>query len=529
MDLGRTLTWTAERWPERLAVAGTTGSLTYEQWDARTNQVAHALLDLGVRPGDRVLSFLSNSEEMATTHLALQKIGALSTPLNIRLAPNELAYCLDDARPSVVLAEDRTRTLAADALRMVADAPLLIHIGTDPLDGAHDFDEIVAAAATDPTGIDVGPGDPSVMLYTSGTTGKPKGVPRTQLNEASASTAHVIQCRYATGEVTLGAMPMYHTMGLRSLLSMVIVGGTLVEQAAFNPAEALDLIEREGVSALYLVPTAFWSIAEQDGAMERMARSVRKLAFAGAPMTSSLVERLVQGISPEVFVNHYGSSEIYTFSIADDASLKPGSAGRAGINGRLRVVDPLDEGEHRPVGADVVGEICADISSDEAFSGYWNRPDADAKSIRDGWYHTGDLGHLDAEGDLWVDGRVDDMIISGGENVHPVEVEDVLVRHPDVAEAVVVGLKDEKWGQAVTAFVVPRDESVTPSEFAARLEEWSRTEAPLSAYKRPKKILVISSIPKSPVGKILRRKLVAGEYTLRTDAAGQQHTPQSSN
>lgn len=229
-------------------------------------------------------------------------------------------------------------------------------------------------------------------------------------------------------------------------------------------------------------------------------------------MTSTLIEQLDDELQPEVFINHYGSSEIYTFAIARDARDKPGCAGRAGVMSRLRVVavDPAAGTEPLPVGE--VGEIAASMDSDEAFSGYWQRPDADAKALGGGWYRTGDLGEVDADGEVWVVGRVDDMIITGGENVHPVEVEDLLARSTDVAEVAVVGLDDERWGQAVTAFVVPRDRE-SPDVLTERLQRWVSEEAGLSPYKRPKRIVLVDEIPKSPVGKILRRKLVAGEFT----------------
>lgn len=514
MEIGRTLTWTAERFPNRTAFAGSR-RMTYSEWDERTNRIANSMLALGVKPGDRVATFLSNSEVMASTHLALQKLGAMSTPLNIRLSAPELAYCLDNAEPTVIVSDDLASDVAQESLKRTATGAKLLHAGTDPIEGAIDFEATVAEADATPPGINVSESDASVMLYTSGTTGKPKGVPRTQSNEFAASVAHVMQAQYASGESTLGAMPMYHTMGLRSLLSMVVVGGKFVEMPVYDPERAIELIEAERITALYLVPTAFWALA-QTGKLERVAPTVRKLAFAGAAMTSTLCQRLEQEIAPEVFVNHYGSSEIYTFAIEENASRKPGSAGRAGMLSRLRVVDPDPTASHAPLPPDVVGEIVASLDSDEAFAGYWRRADADTKAIRgERWYHTGDLGHFDEDGDLWVDGRVDDMIITGGENVHPIEVEDILSRHPDIAEVSVVGLKDEKWGQAVTAFVVPVREEEDPQAFAERILEWARIEAPLSQYKRPKRVLVIASIPKSPVGKILRRELVAGAYIIK--------------
>lgn len=510
MELGRALTWTARRHPERIGFVGSR-RMSYREWDERTNQIAHAMLASGVRPGDRVAMFLSNSEVLASTHLALQKLGLMSTPLNIRLSAVELAYCLDDAAPTAVLTDDVALDIAASALALANVSPRLLHAGTGELAGAQDFEALVAQQPTTPTGTVVRESDPSVMLYTSGTTGKPKGVPRTQRNEFAASVAHVVQAQYTSGEVTLGAMPMYHTMGLRSLLSMILVGGTFVELPAFQGRLGLELIEREKVSSLYLVPTAFWALA-QTGELSKVAGTVRKIGFAGAPMTSTLTERLVADLHPEVFINHYGSSEIYTFAVEEDASRKPGSAGRAGVFSLLRVVSSDAGADHEPLATGEVGEIVASLESDEAFSGYWQRPDADQRGLRDGWYHTGDLGHLDSDGDLWVVGRVDDMILTGGENVHPVEVEDVLSRSVDISEVAVVGLPDEKWGQAVTAFVVPTSTSENPLVIASRIQDWTRDDAGLSPYKRPKKVVLVQEIPKSPVGKILRRKLIAGDY-----------------
>ena len=524
MDIGTTLTWTAERFPDRLAFAGRR-RLTYRELDQRTNRIANLMTSLGVERGDRVGLFLSNSEEMASTHLALQKLGVMSTPYNIRLGVPELSHCLTDSAPKVVVVDTVAAELARTVLAEATIQPAVLTVGRCDIAGSLDFEESVATADASAPTIDIGPDDYSVMLYTSGTTGRPKGVPRTQLNEHSASVAHVVQARYQPGEVTLGAMPMYHTMGLRSLLSMIVIGGTFVVQPVFRPDEAVDLIEQESVTALYLVPTAFWSVVNGGGDMERVACSVRKLAFAGAPMTSSLCEQLVEQLQPEVFINHYGSSEVYTFSIADDAAAKPGSAGRPGVFGRWRVVDPASDETHEPLPPGQEGEIAVDLRSDEAFSGYWQRPDADAKSIRHGWYHTGDIGRVDEDGDLWVEGRVDDMILTGGENVHPVEVEDILARHPDIAEVSVVGLKDEKWGQAVTAFIVPTRDDEDPEIVAARVKDWVRSEAPLSPYKRPKRVIVIEAIPKSPVGKILRRKLVAGDYALAVTTGSKTESP----
>jgi 2-furoate---CoA ligase len=520
MVLGRALSWTAERFPDRPAVAGER-ALSYRQWDARTNQLARALAALGVRHGDRVALATGNSEQMGSTHLAANKLGAASVPLNVRYAPDELAYCLKDSEPSALVSDDSTAQVVAEALeRLEGERPALLHIGQDPPDGAQEFEAAIGAQSDGAIEVEVGPDDISVMLYTAGTTGRPKGVPRRQHAELHAGMAHLIQAQYGFGESTLCAMPMYHTMGLRSLVSMVLVGGKLVFLPSFRAAPALEAIEREQLTALYLVPTAFWALLQEPGAAEGCA-SVGKLAYAGAAMTANLTESLAEQLEPEVFINHYGSTEVYTFSVESDAAARPGSAGRPGLFTRLRLVeaDPTRQvGPDEPVEPGETGEIIASLKSDEAFAGYWHRPDANRRALRDGWYFTGDVGHVDEAGNLFVSGRTDDMVISGGENVHPLEVEDAIARCEQVSEVAVAGLPDEKWGHMVTAFVVTASESGEPEDRAKQIAGWVRAESGLAAYKRPKRVVVLDAIPKSPVGKILRRELVAGNYEARGEA-----------
>ena len=223
-------------------------------------------------------------------------------------------------------------------------------------------------------------------------------------------------------------------------------------------------------------------------------------------MTDGLLKKLNDAFQPELFVNHYGSSEIYTFTIDQNAPAKPGSAGKAGINQQIKLVR-LNAGSVAELAApNEEGEIVALLAGDESFEGYWRRPDADAKSLRDGWYFTGDTGFVDRDGDLFVTGRVDDMIITGGENVSPVEIESCLSLHPAVLEVAVVGLADEKWGKVVAAFV-KRKGAVTEQE----LEQFCRTSG-LANFKRPRRFIFVDALPKSPVGKLLRRLLVAGDY-----------------
>lgn len=508
MDLGTMLCWTAERYPHRRAVGGP-DPLTYAEWDARTNQLGRALGELGVHPGDRVVLLLSGGEPLASLHLAVQKIGAVSVPLSYRFGADELAYCIGDAEPALVVTDAEHEGVVTTALERLPRIPTALS-GSPNTRGT--VEEKAARASSAHPGTRVPPDATSVMLYTSGTTGKPKGVPRSHSAEHYAALAHLIQSKQSYFDRCLGVMPLFHTMGMRTLLATIATAGTWVPQAKFEADQALELITDERVNCLYLVPTIYWSLLQTGRFGE--ANHVEKLAYAGATMTTNLARRLTETLRPRSFVNHVGSTEIYTFTVGPDVSAKPGCAGRAGVFSRIRLVRP----EQGASPDDVVapgeqGQLAVSLASPEAFAGYWRRPDADAKTIRDGWYFPGDLAVADDEGDLWVAGRVDDMINSGGENIYPDEIEDALERCPAVREVVVAGTSDDRWGQAVTAFFVPNPDN-TPEDAVAQVAKFARDGSGLPSLKRPKRVVAVSAIPKSAVGKILRRELGAGHYEI---------------
>lgn len=502
-DLGTSFIASVERDPEALAIVDRDIRLTYRQWYARVSALVAAFDSAGLRAGDHLVTVLQNRWEAATLHWACQFAGIVITPINWRAKAEEVDFYLENSEARAIVYQD----ISVAAVGQSKRARRLCRIALDGSDGdALRFSDMVAANGheAEPR---VSSDAWSVMLYTSGTTSRPKGVPRRHRAERHAAIAHVAQNMYGSGERTLGVMPLYHTMGVRSLLSMSLIGGLFVCLPRYDTARALELIVRERISNLYLVPTLYHDLVHSDAFAATDVSSVRKLGFAGAPMSDGLLRKLNEAFRPDLFVNHYGSSEIYTFTIDQKAEAKPGSAGRSGINQWVRVakLNATIPTEIAEVGEE--GEIIALASSDEAFEGYWQRPESTAKALRDGWYFTGDTGFVDKDGDLFVTGRVDDMIVTGGENVSPVEIESCLSLHPAVLEVAVVGLPDERWGKIVAAFI-KRGALVDATE----LNQFCQ-DSGLANFKRPRRFVFVEDVPKSPVGKLLRRQLVAGDYT----------------
>jgi len=505
LDLGSSFVASVARDPNAIAIVDGDLRLTYRQWYVKIASVVASFDRIGLKPGDHLITVLQNRWEAATIHWACQLAGIVITPINWRAKADELDFCIENSEACALIYQDVSAE-AVSKSRLASGLQCVAVGGGVGSDGkAVAFADMIADDSPDVTPR-VSADAWSIMLYTSGTTSKPKGVPRRHRAERAAAVAHLAQNLYGRHERTLGVMPLYHTMGVRSLIAMSLIGGTYVCLPRYDAQQALALIEREKITNLYLVPTLYHDLVYHDEFAKRDVSCVRKLGFAGASMTDGLLKKLNEAFRPDLFVNHYGSSEIYTFTIDQDAVAKPGCAGKAGINQHVRVVK-LNAASAEDVAApNEEGEIVAMLAGDESFEGYWRRPDADAKSLRNGWYFTGDTGFKDDDGDLFVTGRVDDMIITGGENVSPVEIESCLSLHPAVSEVAVVGLPDERWGKIVAAFV-KRNASVSERD----LDQFCRTSG-LANFKRPRRFVFVDAIPKSPVGKLLRRLLIEGEY-----------------
>lgn len=509
MDLGTAFTYAVARKPGAEAIVQDAHRLTYDAWYGEIRAVAGGLREMGLRRGDHLMVVMRNRHEMATLYWAVQMIGLIYTPVSWRGSQDEIGYCIEDCEAAAIAydgaAGDAVPAAAAergfDEKRMIVAAD-----GKGPgiaFERLRDGAAVGGPEGSDPEAI-------ALMLYTSGTTGRPKGVPRSHRAELMASVTQIGHHHYEFGERVLGVMPLFHTMGIRVLGAAMLTTGKFVCMPAYSAEGVMRAAQDEALTSLYLVPTMYHDIVEDSRCAAYDSEALKRIGYAGMSMTTSLTAACIERFRPQSFINHYGSSEIYTFSICEDLQRKPNCAGRPGINQSLRVVAPDAES-----GSDVdailapgeTGEIVASMASPEAFSGYWKRPDGDAKALQRGWYRTGDLGVIDDEGDLFVVGRVDDMIVSAGENIYPEEVEDALTRSGLVVTAAVIGVPDERLGARVVAFVEPRDHDVTPEKL-----EQACLDSGLARFKRPREFVLVKSVPRSASGKLLRRKLKAGEY-----------------
>jgi 2-furoate---CoA ligase len=507
MDLGTALAVSVLRQPHAEAIVDGDRRSTYAQWYGEIRAVAGGLRAMGLAPGDHLVVVMRNRHEMATLYWACQLLGVIFTPVSWRAAPEEIRDCLEDAEAAAHAFDGAAGDAAPQAAATLGLDPARVIVAADGRGEGRRFELLRDAAPV------AGPSAPNefstcLMLYTSGTTGRPKGVPRSHRAELAASIAHIAQNQYRRGDSCLGVMPLFHTMGVRILLGAALLNGRLVCVPSYAPEEVLRLVSRERVSTIFLVPTMFHDVLRHPKLGGYDLGSLSRVGYAGMTMTPALIERCFEALAPQLFVNYYGSSEIYTFSYCDHLDRKPGCAGRAGMNQIIRVVSPdrgADIEADLPPG--ISGEIVASMASPEAFTGYWKRPDADAKAIQGRWYRTGDLGKFDADGELYVVGRVDDMIISGGENIYPEEVEDALARCPLVAGCAVVGMPDERLGAKVVAFVEPAATGVTRDTL-----DDACLKGGLARFKRPKEYVFVKAIPRSASGKLLRRRLRSGDY-----------------
>lgn len=492
------------RTPERYAVVDvdTGESLTYKALRDQAHAVGTALGERGIEAGDRVAICAANHPAHVSTFLATQLFGFSAVSFNFRLPADGVRYHVEDSEPEVLLYDEFSRD-AVEAARDDLDCEL-IYVGDDIPNFATPFEELRKTAGEEPT-VDVDESDTSVILYSSGTTGDPKGIPLDHEATVSRVLANSMGQRYYLDERMIGVMPLYHTVGLHGILcGLLTMSGTYLCLSAFDPELAADAIETYDVTALHEAPTIFNQLVETGALADADVSSVERIGYSGAPMSSTLFEKVIDIFDPEHIANLYGTTEAYgTLSYVDLHDIRdPTVCGPANVFYEVRIVrvgskdptDTVEDGEE--------GELVVNTDSPVAFDGYLNKPHQTEAAIHDGWFFTGDAARRTDDGNIVITGRTDDMIITGGENVYPAEVEDVLHEHPTVTDVGVVGEDHEEWGEIVVAYV-QTDGDVSAEEF----DQWCVDSDELADFKRPREYRFVEEIPRNPSGKIMRYKL----------------------
>lgn len=475
---------------------------SYRELEERTNRLADALAQRGVSRGDRVAMLALNSPQMMEVYFAVAKLGAITVPVNFRLSAGEVAYVLGDSGATVLFSSTALAPLADAAL---AESPAVRHQVRIPMLAERaagdegEYGELLANGSPERVVRLVPDTDVCVLMYTSGTTGRPKGAMLTHRNFFyNVCNAFGFGAGIGREDITISAAPLFHigALGIHTL-PFAHIGACTVVQEAFTPAGWLAAVDRHQVTQAFLVPSMWAAVAQVIDGFDGDLSSLVFAISGGAPCPIPIIKALqAKGIA---FTEGFGMTETSpdaAYLAPEDVLAKAGSIGRPVMHMDFRIVD--EEDREVPVGT--VGELT--VRGPSVFIGYWNRPRESAEALRGGWFHTGDLARVDEDGFYTLVDRKKDMVITGGENVYPVEVEQVIHQHPEVDEVAVIGLPDEQWGERVVAIVaVTTGSELTPDA----LREWTRER--IARFKAPRDIEFVAALPRTATGKILKREL----------------------
>lgn len=472
----------------------------FGELDARASRIANGLIGLGLKPQTRIGYIGMNSDRFFEVVYGCFKSNTVIVGVNWRLAPPEIAYVLNDADAEILFVSAEF-TGVIDKIK--GDLTTVKHFIA--LDGAHGDWPVFEAwrdaqSSTDPM-LEIAPDDDALQLYTSGTTGHPKGVQLTNANYINffASAQEAGWAHYEPGEVNLVAMPNFHVAGLNMGVLGVAQGAVCIIMKQVDPVKVLDMIEQYGIQNMFLVPAVIQFVITVPGVETRNLSTLKRVFYGASPISEEVLRKAKEILGAD-FTQLYGLTETvgagtYLAPEAHEgARLRSCGVGYPGF--QIAVFGP----DAKPMPQGDVGEIV--IKSNTIMKGYWKKPEATAKAVIDGWFYTGDAGFFDKDGFLFIHDRVKDMIVSGGENVYPAEVENALMSHPAVADAAVIGVPDEKWGEAVKAIVVPK-----PGADASAEDIIAFVKTRIASYKTPKSVDFVEALPRNPSGKILRREL----------------------
>jgi long-chain acyl-CoA synthetase len=491
LNLASIVTESARRSADAPAVRLGGSELTYAELDERSARLATLLREKGVRRGDRVGVMLPNVLEFPISYYGVLRAGGVVVPMNVLLKRREIAFYLEDSGAKLILAwhgfVEEARAGAAEAgAELIEVEPASF---AQLLDGHEPTRELAETEEE----------DTAVILYTSGTTGKPKGAELTHFNlSRNSEIAAQTTCEIGVGDVVLGALPLFHSFGQTvSMNASLRVGATLILLPKFEPGDALELMQRERVTHFYGVPTMYGALLHHPGRDGFDTSTLRICITGGASMPVEVLRGFEEGFGCEL-LEGYGLSETSPVACQNHPGRprKPGSIGTPLQEVEMKIVDEDDN----DVPQGEVGEIV--IRGHNVMKGYWQRPDATEEAMRGGWFHSGDMARVDEDGYYFIVDRKKDLIIRGGYNVYPREVEEVLYEHPKIREAAVLGVPHDEWGEEIGAAVVLHDgEELPPEEVSEYVKER------IAAYKYPRVVWFLDELPKGPTGKILKREI----------------------
>jgi len=494
VNIGELLTKRALITPDREGLVCEDIRVTFLEMNERANRLANAMKNLGVGHGDRVSMLAFNEPEYFDMLFGLGKIGAILVPINYRLAGPEMQFIISNCEPKAMVFGQEYAEIV-NSIRNDLPVKDYIAISNDSPEWAMSYKSLIDEASKEEPEITGGDDDTLTILYTSGTTGQPKGAELTHLNFfwASVNGAATLM---GTGDTIMVALPLFHVGALGGVPMYIHRGLRTVLLKSLDPQRFLELIEEEKVTAFGSVPALLDFLKLVPNFEKYDWSSVKVILVYAAPVPVTLIKEYNEA---DIAVRQlYGMTECCTGTVLDseNAIKKAGSCGRPFFHTDIRVVDD----KNNDVGPDVMGEIL--MRSPVVMKGYWKRPEATAETIVDGWLHSGDIAKVDKDGFYYIMDRKKDMIISGGENIYPAEIEDALLGNFKVADVAVIGYQHEKWGEAVKAIVVVKPgEDLTEEE----LVEWCQGK--IGRYKIPKKVVITDTIPRTPTGKILKKDL----------------------
>lgn len=495
------------RTPDKPALIMQERSLTYDRLNRRVNRLAHALLDLSLRKADRVAVLTHNCIEFFEIYLALAKIGAVMVPFNNLLREKELVRDFGYIEPRFLFFSSDLAEMADKLLEATGSLEKAVSVGPDAGARHIAYDELMETPDETEPDVEVKPDDVMSIFLTSGTTGKPKGAMRTHHHNALNAYAGAIEMGLLPDDRALLLFPFYHVT-LEDRLCHILRGNTIVirREGSFKAAEVLELMARHRVTICQFVPTMINTLIQEKTIDRYDLSHLRLILYAAAPMPVSLLKQALERFPASGFMQFFGQTEtgpMTTLLRPEDHRIdspqrqdRLASCGRANLNFEVRIVDESDQ----EVPRGTVGELA--VRGEAMTMGYWRLPGESEKLLRGGWLHTGDFARQDEEGFVYIVDRKNDMIISGGKNIYPREVEEVLYSHPAVLEATVIGIPDPHWGESVKAIVV-----LKPAMSATAAELISFCKENMASYKKPSAIEFREILPKSPTGKILKRVL----------------------